>query len=66
MVRRDLVQPPGDTDAGVVDQDIRYDDAARTGFSNRVASLCRCKIGGNRDDKVVAGIRDNIVQCAYR
>ena len=64
VVPRDLVQPPGDTDARVVDQNIRYHASRRTGFSNRLASLLRCKVGGNRGDKVVAGSINNVLQCA--
>ena len=57
-----MVQPPGNTNACVVDQDIRRHVAGPAGFSNGTAAFLRGEVGDNRGDEVIAGIIDCIAQ----
>jgi hypothetical protein len=57
-----MVQPPGNTNACVVDQDIRYHVAGRAGFSDGTAAFLRGQVSDNRGDEVLAGIIDCMSQ----
>jgi len=57
-----MVEPPGNTNTRVVDQDIRYHVVRCAGLSDGTAAFLRGEVSDNRGDEVLAGIIDCISQ----